>query len=94
MKTRHNPAHNPAALPRPATGREIQIILGRQVDPDLLSGILHIGASSREILEACEWLNADDYIGGELQRTMSPRTRAIYELLQDDLDQHQEEPQA
>lgn len=68
---------------RPATGKEIKECLGRD-DPALLSGLLQTGASLNEITQACEWLDDDDYMGGDLGKSMSPRTRMVCRLLQEE----------
>lgn len=66
---------------RPATGKEITELLGRD-DPALLDGLLQTGASLNEIMQACEWLDDDDYMGGDLGKSMSARTRMAYRILQ------------
>lgn len=65
---------------KPASGSDIKEILG-QADIDLVTSVLHTGASRGEILQACEWLDDDDYIGAELHKPMYNRIRRVYDIL-------------
>lgn len=65
---------------KPATGGDIREILG-QVDSDLVSDILRTGASRNEIMQACEWIDDDDYMGAELQRVMHSKIQSVYDIL-------------
>lgn len=71
--------------PKPATGHEIQEILG-PVDDEVVTNILHTGATGVEVSEAFEWLNDDDYMGKDLKKTMNERVRRVFNILQDDRD--------
>ena len=65
---------------KPATGSAIRKILG-PVDDSLISDILQTGASRDEIMQACEWLDDDDYMGAGLQRVMHTKVQSVYDIL-------------
>ena len=66
---------------RPATGSQIQKILGPAIDENVITDILQTDATLDEIMQACEWLDDDDYMGAGLQRTMQSKIRNVYDIL-------------
>lgn len=75
----------------PATGQEIQEILGPAAEETIINDILQTGASRQEVLEAFEWLHDDDYMGADLERPMDARSRMVYDILQSDRDRYDRE---
>ena len=69
-----------------ATGSQIRRILGSAVDEDVITDLLQTGASLDEIMEACEWLDDDDYMSAGLQRTMQSKIQGVYDILMADLN--------
>jgi hypothetical protein len=69
----------------PATDRDIRAILG-PTDDELVFIIQETGASRDEVLRAFTWLSDDDYMGAGLQRPISSRVRAVYEILREEQD--------
>ena len=69
---------------KPATGSEIRKLLGPGTDEDLVSSILQTGASHQEVMEACEWLDDDDYMGAGLQRVIHSNVQSVYDILLED----------
>ena len=67
-----------------ATGSQIRRILGSAVDEDVITDLLQTGASLDEIMEACEWLDDDDYMSAGLQRTMQSKIQGVYDILMAD----------
>ncbi|MEQ8966060.1 MAG: hypothetical protein RID91_09565 [Azospirillaceae bacterium] len=62
---------------RAATAAEVVEIVGR-LDDVVIADIVATGASPAEVLEAWTWMNADDYMGGDLER---PRTHKVARVL-------------
>lgn len=73
----------PSATPTPATGQEIKKILG-PTDDETVTEILRTGATAAEVRQALEWLDDDDYMGGDLEKKIGERVRRVYEILQKD----------
>ncbi len=67
---------------KPATGQEIQEIIGHG-SGELVTEIMRVGATMGEIVQACEWLDDDDYMG-KREIPMDARARLIYEILRKD----------
>jgi hypothetical protein len=67
-----------------ATASEIRDIVG-ELDDGVIAGILALGATREEVLEAQNWLISDDYLHRELQRTLQGRAAAIFEILEAEL---------
>ena len=67
-----------------ATGSQIRRILGSAVDEDVITDLLQTGANLDEIMQACEWLDDDDYMSAGLQRTMQSRIQSVYDILMAD----------
>lgn len=63
-----------------ATGKEIRNIL-KQADDDLIADIWRTGASTREIRQACSWLDNDDTREILLEKCMTGKVREVYEIL-------------
>lgn len=74
---------------RPATGREVEELLG-QADADLVADILHSGATCSDIREAKAWLDDDDYIGATLKKPMHERVRRVYNILLEEREKNEE----
>ncbi len=77
--------------PKPATGQEIRSILG-PVDDELVTTIMEIGATHKEVLQALEWLDDDDYMGRQLGKSMDISVARVHKILQRDreqLDEHE-----
>jgi len=66
---------------RPATAAEVVEIVGRLDDP-VIAGIVGTGATPAEVLEAWTWLDADDYMGGDLERPQTPRVERVLAILE------------
>ena len=69
-----------------ARGQEIREALGTPYDEEMVAEILRTGASPADILEAREWLSDDDYMGGDLGKSLNARVRGVYEILRRDRD--------
>jgi hypothetical protein len=65
---------------KPATTSEISSILG-PADEHVLAEIQCIGPTAEEVREARAWLDADDYMGEVLEKTMNARIRKVYKIL-------------
>jgi hypothetical protein len=63
------------------TGSQIRKILGPAVDDDIITSVMETGADLDEIMQACEWLDDDDYMGAGLQRTMHSKIQSVYDIL-------------
>ena len=84
-------AQNAIGSDRQATARDVRGIIGG-ADEQLVLDVLATQASVAEITEAYHWLTADDHLGGDLGKQMTPRVAAVYEVLKADLDLLDEEP--
>ena len=62
------------------TRRQVVEILGALND-EQIAKIIDTGASVEEVVEARAWLDRDDYLGRELQRSLSGRVAAVFEIL-------------
>jgi hypothetical protein len=71
----------PEQARKTATSHDIRDIIGH-ADDELVTEIMRTGASRSEILQAREWLDADDYMG-EREEPMDARARRVYEILQE-----------
>jgi hypothetical protein len=69
---------------RPATAGEIRAVVGA-LDDSVVAGILALGATREEVLEAWTWFGSDDYLHRELHRAPGGRTAAIVDLLEAEL---------
>ena len=70
-----------SSIARPATASEIIAICGR-LDDGVVAGILAVGATPAEVLEAFTWYSADDQIGTELQRHRHGKVGAVFDILE------------
>lgn len=70
----------PAAL----SAAEVQQIAG-PLDSAVVARIIATGATAAELLEAYQWLMADDHIVDGPGRPLSGRVREIYEMLEAEL---------
>jgi len=68
----------------PLTAESVHRMLG-DLDETVVTEILTTGATSEELLEAQEWLNADDYMGARLQRPMVGVVARLCEILDSQL---------
>jgi len=75
---------------RPATATQVREILG-PADEDLILRVLETEASAPEVVEALNWINADDQLGQALQRQPSGRVAKLCEILTAD---QEDEPEA
>ncbi len=58
-------------------------ICGR-LDDMKIAAIIATGATSAELMEAVAWLGSDDYLAGDLGRSMSGRIARLVELVRAD----------
>jgi len=65
---------------KPATANEISSVLGTAED-HIISEIRIIGPTMDEVREARAWLDADDYMGEVIEKTMNARIRKVYKIL-------------
>ncbi len=64
----------------PATAAEIRSIAG-DLDDETVVAIIDTGATAAEVLEAVQWLKADDSLGEETGHTRSGAAGAVYAIL-------------
>jgi len=64
----------------PASAAEIRSIVG-DLDDEAVLSILATGATVAEVLEAVQWLKADDSLGEETGHTRSGAAGAVYAIL-------------
>lgn len=69
---------------RPATASEIRAIVG-PLDDAVVTGILQLGATRGDILEAQAWLTSDDYLHRELHHALQGRAAQVFEILEAEL---------
>ena len=62
---------------------EIIEIVGR-ISDDRIAGIIATGAGPAEVTEAFAWLSEDEYLGGELEKSLSGIVERVYEILRAD----------
>jgi hypothetical protein len=67
--------------PKPASASEVRAIVG-PLDDAVIARVLATGASAAEVLEAFTWLNADDQLGTDLDRTCRGRVAEVYDILE------------
>lgn len=65
----------------PLTAAGVHRVLG-DVDETVVSEILTTGATPAELLEAHEWLSADDYMGARLHRPMAGVVARLCKILE------------
>jgi hypothetical protein len=66
---------------RPATAADIREIIGH-VDEPVIASILETGATPAEVTAAFTHLNADDYMGGDLERPAAGRVGQVLAILE------------
>jgi hypothetical protein len=64
-----------------ATADEIRKIVG-DVDDDVVSNIMSIGATESEVLEAFLWTTSDEELGNEVERLPHGAVGAVVEILE------------
>jgi hypothetical protein len=64
----------------PASADELRHLLGEMEDSTIAS-ILATGATREEVIEALQWLKADDEIGTELEHTRRGAAGEVYDIL-------------
>ena len=67
-----------------ASASEIREIVGR-IEDATVTGILGLGATREEILEAYLWLSSDDYLHRQRHHTLSGRAAQVFDLLEAEL---------
>jgi hypothetical protein len=81
--------HAQAARP---TADDVRKIVG-QIDDERLAAILATGATTAQIVEAFTWLSSDDYLGADLERSLSGPVAEVYEILKsEEIDLDEERP--
>jgi hypothetical protein len=75
----------PQEKARAGAASQIREILG-PVDDEVVIDIVNAGATAAEVSEAFEWLNDDDYMGAELNRSMNKNVQRVYDILRNDRD--------
>jgi hypothetical protein len=65
---------------RAANADEIRKIVG-DLDDDIVTNILHTGATEGEVLEAFLWTTSDEELGNEVERLPHGTVGAVYEIL-------------
>jgi len=65
---------------KPAGAAVIRQILG-DFDDDTVARIAAIGATEAELLEAYQWVSADDELGAETERSATGRVGQICDIL-------------
>lgn len=71
--------------------REKIIAIVGPLEDDRIAAILATNANLAEVMEAFAWLSEDEYLGNALQRPMSGTVAEIYEILQADEPDIEEE---
>lgn len=71
--------------------REKIIDIVGPLEDDQIAAILATGASVADVMEAFAWLSEDEYLGNALQRPMSGVVAEVYEILQADEPDLEEE---
>lgn len=66
------------------SAEEVQQVAG-PLDNAVVARIIATGATAAELLEAYQWLMADDHIPDGPGRPLSGRVREIYEMLEAEL---------
>lgn len=69
-----------AASKKVATSDDIRIIAG-PLDHDIITAILHLGATRQEIMEAFSWLEESHFTRSVSMKPMSECTRRVFEIL-------------
>jgi hypothetical protein len=69
------------ASAKPATASEIREIVG-PIEDEILTGILALGATREEVLEAETWLSSDDYLHRQLHHGLSGRAAEVFAILE------------
>jgi hypothetical protein len=75
-------------MKRPVTASEIRAVIGAVEDGTILR-ILEIGPTKEEVIEAREWLDADDYLQRVHHRPLSGRAAAVFAVLDSDQPERQ-----
>lgn len=73
-----------SSVNRPATASEVISIIGQQ-DDVVIARIVATGATPQEVTEAFTWINADDYMGADAQRSNQGRVAEVYRVLDEQL---------
>lgn len=74
---------------RPATAAEVRDIVGN-IDETVIAEIVGTGASPAEVTAAFTHLNADDYMGGDLERPAAGKVGAVLAILEAQLPEPEE----
>ena len=80
LGSRHDYAEETRMPSRRITADDVHRIVGRLED-EQLAAVLATRASLQELIEARQWLSADDVVASEAHRQMSGRVARIYEIL-------------
>jgi hypothetical protein len=62
------------------TSVEIRRIIGSG-DAELVNDILRTGATTKDVAEAFQWRQSDDYMGAQMHKKAGSAVRAVYGLL-------------
>lgn len=68
----------------PASASEIREIVG-PLDDSVISSILKLEATQKEILEAQSWLTSDDYLHRKLGHALQGCAAQVFEILEAEL---------
>ena len=71
------------------TRDDVRTIVG-ELSEARIAAIIDTGATSAELMEAMEWLLADDVMGAELRKSRSGRVAQLYEILLADRPEYNE----
>jgi hypothetical protein len=74
------PTRNPTASKNLATAASIHHVFG-DVDDTVVTAIIAMGATEADLLEAAQWMRADDELGSTLERGPQGVVRELCELL-------------
>jgi hypothetical protein len=72
------------------TRGDVRTIVG-ELSEDRIVEIIGMDTTSAELMEAMEWLLADDVMGAELRKIRSGRVAKIYEILLADQPEYNEQ---
>lgn len=72
----------PESSRRPISADELHRLLG-DIDDATCARILATGATEAEVIEARQWLTADDQLGTELERGKRGVVGEVYDILVD-----------
>ncbi|HYD32219.1 MAG TPA: hypothetical protein VEB64_15360 [Azospirillaceae bacterium] len=68
----------------PALTRDQVIEICGRLDDMKIANIIATGANPAELMEARTWMVSDDYLGGDLGRSVSGRVARLIEVLRAD----------